>query len=446
MRRRAFLALPAATYAASKDLVNRLIDVTARIEVIDTHEHILPESERVGQRVDFFTLVSHYVLNDLVSAGLPEQDRAILESPSSSAEEKWRAFAPYWRYVRSTGYGEALRIAVRDIYGVANIDSSTIGKINEQIRAHNKAGLYRDVMKKRSRIRFAVNDEYWQSKPAPVDSEFFVLARKFDWFVTPITPAGLRRLEPLSDVSITSLASLKQALEAHFDLALKAGMVTVKSTIAYQRDLHFSTTSVADASRDFEKLARGEGVVSDDKRVLESRPFRALSDHMFHHLAQLADAHKVPMQIHTGLQAGNGNFVQHTNPSQLSNLFLSYPRVQFDLFHIGYPYHHEATVLGKMFPNVSIDYCWMHVVSPSAAQSALREMLDSVPANKIFGFGGDYRYPEVSYGHLVMARRNIASVLAERVENGACTEDEAAETARWLLHDNPARLFTPRRA
>jgi hypothetical protein len=32
-------------------------------------------------------------------------------------------------------------------------------------------------------------------------------------------------------------------------------------------------------------------------------------------------------------------------------------------------------------------------------------------------------------------------VLAARVENGALKEEEAAETARWLLHDNPAALF-----
>ena len=76
-----------------------------------------------------------------------------------------------------------------------------------------------------------------------------------------------------------------------------------------------------------------------------------------------------------------------------------------------------------------------------AARTALEEMLDSVPANKIFGFGGDYRYPELSYGHLIMARQNIARVLAARVEAGRCTEDEAVETARWLLHDNPAGLF-----
>jgi hypothetical protein len=40
-----------------------------------------------------------------------------------------------------------------------------------------------------------------------------------------------------------------------------------------------------------------------------------------------------------------------------------------------------------------------------------------------------------------MARRNIARVLAERVEDGAWTETEAVQIARWLLHDNPARMF-----
>ena len=86
----------------------------------------------------------------------------------------------------------------------------------------------------------------------------------------------------------------------------------------------------------------------------------------------------------------------------------------------------------------------MHIVSPTAARTALHEMLDMVPANKIFGFGGDYRYPELSYAHLVMARRNIATVLAERVEAGTFTEEEAAEIGRWLLLDNPARLFSPK--
>jgi hypothetical protein len=42
---------------------------------------------------------------------------------------------------------------------------------------------------------------------------------------------------------------------------------------------------------------------------------------------------------------------------------------------------------------------------------------------------------------LVVARRNIAQVLAERVESGQNTEEEAARIGRWLMADNPARLF-----
>lgn len=444
MRRRTFLALPAAAaYPASKDLYNRLLEAITRMEVIDTHEHIIPEAQRVGQPMDFFTLAGHYAVNDVISAGLPTADRDKLNKPDVPAREKWQSFEPYWRYAKSTGYGEALRIAMKEVYGIEEVNATNLDRLNDAIGSRNKPGLYRDILKKRCRIRFAVNDEYWEPKPVAVDAEFFVMARKFDGFVSPITPEGLKRLESMTDSSVTSLDGLKRAMEKHFELALKLKMVTIKSTIAYQRDLYFPLTSTADAAADFEKLARGEGVVTDEKSVLESRPFRTLANHLFHHLVQLADAHRVPMQIHTGLQAGNGNFVEHTRPSLLNNLFVRYPRVQFDLFHIAFPYHHETTVLAKTFPNVCVDYCWMHIVSPSGARAALHEMLDSVPANKIFGYGGDYRYPELSYAHLLMARRNIARVLAERVEDGASTENEAVEVARWMLLDNPARLFSP---
>jgi len=94
-----------------------------------------------------------------------------------------------------------------------------------------------------------------------------------------------------------------------------------------------------------------------------------------------------------------------------------------------------------MFPNVWIDFCWAHVVSPPSARAALHLLLETVPANKILGFGGDYRYVELSYAHSVMARRNIAQVLAEKVQAGLCTEAQALALARRLLSENAAALF-----
>jgi predicted TIM-barrel fold metal-dependent hydrolase len=149
----------------------------------------------------------------------------------------------------------------------------------------------------------------------------------------------------------------------------------------------------------------------------------------------------VPFQIHTGLHAGNGNVVTNSRPTLLQNLFFLYPRVRFDLFHIGYPYQGELAVLAKLFPNVHADFCWAHIVSSVDARAALHTMIDTVPINKVFGFGGDYRYPELSYAHLLMARENIAQVLAERVEMRDMTEDQAAEIGRMLLAGNAARVF-----
>ena len=81
------------------------------------------------------------------------------------------------------GYGQALQLAIRDIYEVEPISGATIRAINDAIPARNKPGLYEYVLKQRARIRFSVVDDYWNAVPVRLDSKFFVLARKFDRFV-----------------------------------------------------------------------------------------------------------------------------------------------------------------------------------------------------------------------------------------------------------------------
>jgi hypothetical protein len=71
----------------------------------------------------------------------------------------------------------------------------------------------------------------------------------------------------------------------------------------------------------------------------------------------------------------------------------------------------------------------------------LHEYLDTIPSNKVFGFGGDCRYAEQSYGHSVIARDNIIRVLDEKVADGDFTEDQAIGIGRRVLHDNAAEVF-----
>lgn len=439
-------AAAAPSAASSSDLARRLAGGLDELRLYNSHEHLIPEKTRLEQAVDFFGLAGHYAVNDVISAGLAGDALATVRDEQAPAERRWAAFEPYWNAARFTGYGQALAIAIKDIYGVDEISHGTISRINEVIRNRNKPGLYREVLRERAKIDWCLVDPYWNEKPARLDQDYFLLAQKFDGFVTPASRKDIERLEGIAGVSIHSLADHKRALAATFEQAIRVGMVSVKSTLAYRRDLKFEEVPDHDADLEFERLLKGGAETPAGFRAHKVRPFRALEDHMFHQVVRLADAHKFPFQIHTGLLAGNACFVENTNPTLLANLFHLYPGVKFDLFHIGYPYQEELGVLVKLFPNVYADFCWAHIISPPGSRRTLDEYLETVPVNKIMGFGGDYRFPELTYAHAKIARSNVAHVLTAKVENGLFSEDQALEVGRLLLRDNALKLFPPQRA
>lgn len=430
----------------SSGLTKDLESAMAGVKLFNTHEHLMPERERTSQQVDFFTLAGHYTINDAVSAGLSLEGMTAVNDPKRPLNDRWETFAPHWPMVRHTGYGQALSLAISDLYGIGEITKATLPAINRAMAEANVPGLYDRVLKQRANIEWCVVDAYWNTRPAPLDRPDFLLSQRFDAFVAPTTRKDIDALEKVSGESIHSLTDLKKAAEKTFEQGLKAGMVAIKSGLAYQRELLFEETSESDAARDFEALVKGETALPRGWRFYKQRVFRRLEDHMFHHVVRLADAHRLPVQIHTGLPAGNRGFIENMNPRLLANLFILFPRTRFDLFHIGFPYQQELGTLAKVFPNVYADFCWAHVISPPASRRTLDEYLETVPLNKILGFGGDYRYPELTYAHAKMARRNVVQVLGDKVEAGTMTEADAVHAGRLILRDNAMALFGTGRA
>jgi len=62
-----------------------LIEEMGEMDVVDTHERVPDEAERLNQQVGFTTLFSHYCRSDLVAAGMPDPScsRADLRHPGS---------------------------------------------------------------------------------------------------------------------------------------------------------------------------------------------------------------------------------------------------------------------------------------------------------------------------------------------------------------------------
>jgi predicted TIM-barrel fold metal-dependent hydrolase len=216
---------------------------------------------------------------------------------------------------------------------------------------------------------------------------------------------------------------------------LADGAVGIKIGMAYRRIIRFEKVARADAERLFNRIAThlGEGLSWEEARPLQ--------DYIIHEIIRAAIERNLPIQIHTGLQEGNENILSNSNPMHLVNLFIEYREAKFDLFHGGYPYTGEALALAKNFPNVYLDLCWLHIISPAAGARMLHEAIETVPANKIFAFGGDFIIPEGAYGHSVIARKVVTDVLTEKVMDGYLTEDEALRLARLILRENPATLY-----
>ncbi len=415
-----------------------LHEAIAAIPLIDTHEHIKPEATLAGRTWSLFDFLEHYVSSDLVSAGMSRAALEKLRQPDNglSLEERWNLMAPYWPFAKTTGYGRAMTAYMRDLFGIDDINETTWAELSRRINdARSRPGWYRTVLKDKANIDCSLVIT-WPGEPVAVDRAFFRAVPILDHYAIPGTRAELEQLEKEAACSIQTLDQLLTAQETMLDAFTRQGIAAVKIFLAYRRTLRFDRVSKTEAARVFDRiwLSQTQDLAFDDLKPLQ--------DFMTRTLIGRAAERGLPIQIHTGLQEGNGNYIANSNPTLLTNVIMEFSDARFDLFHAGYPFTGELAAMAKYFPNVSADLCWVQAISPHVFKRTLHEWLDTIPANKIFAGGGDSNYVEGAHGHCTLARRLVAEVLAERVEQGAMDRAGALWYAGRILREN-AREFFP---
>lgn len=401
------------------------------IFIIDTHEHLSLEEHRIknAKKLDFTFLFNHYAKEDLISASNKKGLVNVIYNDTYSLNDRWELLQPLYKAMRSTGYGRVPLIAARDLYDVSEINKSTIEELSEKIKKASKPGLYKKILKEKSKIELSIQDMGHNK----FDPDFYRHVERFDRFILVSSRSEIMGLGKSQNITITSLNDYLKALRKSFVAGVDYGMVGVKSGLAYKRILNYKSVSKEEADKVFTALLENSS--------LSSQEIKLLQDYFMHRVLDLVDEFNLPIQIHTGLHAGNGNDITNSKPTHLTNLFFEYPNIDFILFHGGYPYGGELGTLAKNFPNVYIDMCWTYVISPSYSERYLHEWIETVPANKIMAFGGDYNFVEAVYAHSVMARQIIAKVLVSKVRDQYLTEKEAISIAKMILRENALRVF-----
>ena len=424
-------------------------NIASSIGIVDTHEHLEVESDRLSRPQDpMFIFLSHYLSTDFYSAGLSSEDLAILRDYRRPWVERWPLFEAYWDYVKTTGYGQVIRIAIRDLYGIDDITRDTYPKLVEAMTNRAKPGFYNWVLDKANISRVILDHgDNLQHTIERFDKSRFSGVIRFESFIY------VKNFRDLMDVSrrlkapIHSLADYENALRRYIREVLPNYLGVKTSILAYEYSLKIEYVTFSEAEYALKAIIGGREAPRQHQPSLDE--VKPLHDYLFRVVLSEVEAMGKPIQIHTGIQEddpiGNPhiptNVLQNANPVHLVNLFKEYPNVKFILFHASYPYSREAGVLAKQWPNVYLDLCWMHEINPRAYADVLGEWLEMVPNNKIMAFGGDYIFIEGTYGASVLARRIVGEVVEEKVSKGHWDRQDAERVARRVLRENAERVF-----
>lgn len=405
--------------------------------LIDTHEHLMNESERLqagtslwDKANDWTFLLSHYFDSDLASSGLKKADSDRFFSPGPDPLEKWKLIEPFWPDVKFTGYGLNVRWTLREVYGIDDLNGQTVGRLAEAYRTTMKPGYHRRL------IRELGNIEYCQVNLRP-----FLKSAQPDLLKSDLHISGMieEAWEPHfaeeAGIAVQDLGDWHRVIE-YWLATYGPRAVAVKSTMAYGRDLDCVRTPAEAVEKAFLKKLRKEPLVPAEKKALE--------DHLFWHTVDLATKMGLPVKLHTGYYAGHGYMPLgrvRGNPAAACELCRLSPETRFVFLHAAYPYYEEMLTVAKHYPNAYLDLCWAWIVNPLAAKDFLKKYLVTAPAGKITVFGGDYIPVELVPGHAAIARQGIARALAELVDEQWLTLDEAVSLADTIMHRNARALY-----
>ena len=342
-------------------------------------------------------------------------------------------------------------VAFQDLYGI-DFDSITDEQaawLDQQIfeNYRDRKWLYQ-VITERANIELMFNDRWWTPLDFELHHPFEVIIFRVRFlmrgfhpsefnepsvpFSPPTSSSDPYRFAHDQGLKMESLDDYLQVMERAFRKVKQHGAVGLK--LHTSRSLRLENVKKERAARAFGR----------PRNELSAEEITDFEDFIMWRLVELSAKYDLPFQIHTG------GHLEPSNPLLLVDLIQANPRTKFILFHGGYPwvsetgamaFHFNSVLAGaRHLPNVWIDACWMTHLSYTMAKRAFHEWLEVVTSDRIM-WGADAPYAEGIYGSTEFARRCLAEVLAEKVNDGQLREEDARKIGRKILRKNALKLF-----
>ena len=424
-------AQPTREGAAYKRIKARLDAVPA----IDTHDHLWP-----FDRLPAYVETEHgksMTLYGVWAGGYYRWINPLTSWSPGGKFEDWWAKAKYdFANARATSFYRYMLPAFQDLYGIDfdRITDDQAKELNDRLRRNylDHRWLY-EVVTEKANIELMFIDPYWGRFEFRTEYPFGVQVFNVTTLVRGFHPSEFKspaddpyQFAKQKNLAVKSLDDYLVVLDRLFQEAKAKGCVCLKTTLAYQRTLHFVRVPKEQAAK----------VFGSPKTDLTDAQIKDFEDYILWRLVELSAKHELPFQIHTG-QAR----IQGSNPMLLVDLIEANPKTKFILFHGGFPWVSETgAIVMRHGAHVWVDSVWLPTLSYTMAKRAYHEWLEVMPSNRIM-WGADDTTAEGIYGATETTRRCLAEVMAEKVSAGDLKEDHALRIGQQILRDNALELF-----
>ncbi|MBX3015782.1 MAG: amidohydrolase family protein [Caldilineaceae bacterium] len=401
----------------------------------DTHEHLGYEERYVHDGPDLLqSLFDNYVTADLIVAGAsPDAVKTLLDKQNPDISARFTGIQAAWEAVQYTGYGEAVRLIAREVYGIEEISAATIEAALPQHAALRAPGQRLHLLRDRAKLDHVQIDDFTRTcAPDPSGVDFFFY--DISWVNFCSANFDVQQLRAETNVDIHDLATLHQAMARIF-AQYAPYAIAIKSQHAYSRTLQWQARTDHEAAQVLDRYLQDASSLSEAERL-------CLGDWCWARGVELGIEHDLPFKLHTGYYAGHSRMpVDYIRSGNLCSLLAKYLDARFVLMHIAYPYSDELLALAKHYPNVYVDLCWAWSIDPYTASDFVRRYIHAVPANKLFIFGGDTFWPAAAVAYAYQARQWLTRTLQAEVQEGLLSEYGAMNLAQRFMQKNQYACF-----
>jgi len=449
-----------------RSIARRLYAGVRDLPIIAPHGHVDPrillDDRPFSDAAQLFIQPDHYVTRLLHAAGITLDRLGVGEGPlpPDRARQAWRLLCEHWHLLRGTPVRYWLDSELADLFGITERpDAANADLLFDQIAerlgepGHRPRALLR---------RFGI--EFLATTDDPADDlavhaalaadpgvgcrvaptfrpDRYLEAARTDW------PDLVKHLGEAADADVSTYAGYLAALRRRRRHFVEHGAVSADHSHA---DAYAEPLGTAEADRIYRRALAGQATAA------ETVAFRR---HMLFQMARMSVEDGLVMTLHPGVHRNHhpetlhryGPDTGHDIPvaveftralQPLLSAFGTEPGFHLVLFTVDADvFGREIAPLAGFYPAVYAGAPWWFLDNPSAVRRFQEAVTEVAGFGRLSGFIDDTRaFCSIPARH-DMSRRLEAGHLARLVAEHRLDEDEAAETLRALVIEQPRLVF-----